>query len=260
MPCRKPNSPTRVPFLHPLPRILRKVGSSDSRSLVEGMCETRHPISRVTFRLRKCAMDYRPVRGVMGIVWLAIALVGYSGAYAQNVAADGRYGKKIDADGVPNLIEITPRLYRGGQPNAAGYRTLAAMGIDIVVDGREFHWTERKRVTRLGMRYVALRWFCLFPTDTVFAKFLALIRDNPRKKIFVHCRLGDDRVAMMIATYRMADEHWTAEQAMREMQAGGFTFFHRHFICPRLAGYEKKFPSRYKSDPIFQSSTDSPVK
>jgi hypothetical protein len=56
---------------------------------------------------------------------------------------------------------------------------------------------------------------------------------------------------MMIAAYRMADEHWTAEQAMREMQATGFTLSH-HFICPRLAGYERSFPERYRTDPIFR--------
>lgn len=125
------------------------------------------------------------------------------------------------------------------------------MGIGIVIDGRELHWTERKKVEKLGMRYVAFHWYCLFPEDKTFAKFLALIRENPDKKIFLHCRLGDDRVGMMIAAYRMADQHWTAEEAMREMQANGFTPIHR-MICPRLAGYERSFPERYRTDPVFR--------
>jgi protein-tyrosine phosphatase len=196
--------------------------------------------------------------GFAGVVagWMSIALAGSAGAYTQTVSSSStgaRYGHRIEAKGVPGLVEITPRLYRGGQPTAEGFRALAAMGIGIVVDERELHWTERRRVTKLGMQYVALRWFCLFPRDEIFAKFLALIRDNPTKKIFVHCRLGDDRVAMTIAAFRMADEHWTAEQAMEEMQTRGFTLRH-HLICPRLAEYEKEFPARYRSDPIFRSS------
>ena len=106
-------------------------------------------------------------------------------------------------------------------------------------------------VRRLGMRYVAIPWHCPFPHDETFARFLKLVRDNPDKKIFVHCRLGDDRTGMMIAAYRMADEGWSADRAMREMQQFGFSRAH-HFICPTLASYEKDFPRHLKTDPAFQ--------
>lgn len=174
-------------------------------------------------------------------------------------SAGAPYGRNIITQGVPNLVEITPELYRGGQPTEVGFEALARMGIGIIVDGRELHWGERKKVERLGMKYVHIPWYCLFPTDKVFAKFLAVIRENPHKKIFVHCRLGDDRVAMMVASYRMAVQHWTADQAMREMQATGFSFSH-HFLCPRLAGYERSFPERYRTDPIFQEPASALLK
>lgn len=189
-------------------------------------------------------------------IGLPLLLLCYqAGASMQNRPPErdaSGYGRRIAARGVPELIEITPTLYRGGQPTPAGLESLAAMGIAIVVDGRGFHQRESEEVNRLGMQYVAIPWHCPFPRDKVFAEFLSLIRRNPGKKIFVHCLLGDDRVGMMIAAWRMADEHWTAEQAMQEMQANGFTWIH-HFICPSLAGYEKKFPERYKTDPIFRS-------
>jgi hypothetical protein len=162
------------------------------------------------------------------------------------------YDHRIAAPGVPNLVEVTPMLYRGGEPTAVGLQTLAQMGIGIVVDGREFHRHERDEVISLGMPYVAISWHCPFPRDHTFAQFLSLIRQNPNKKIFVHCRLGDDRVGMMIAAYRMAVDNWTAEQAMKEMKTNGFTFWH-HFICPGLPTYEKKFPSRYKTNPAFRT-------
>lgn len=190
---------------------------------------------------------------------LAIALFCRHAARGQNAAqaSPPAEERQIVVDGVPNLVEITPNLYRGGQPTDAGFEALARMGIGIVVDGRELHWGEGKKVERLGMKYVHIPWYCLFPTDKVFAQFLAVIREHPDKKIFVHCRLGDDRVAMMVASYRMAVQHWTAEQAMREMQATGFTVSH-HFICPRLAGYERSFPERYKNDPIFRETISTP--
>lgn len=154
--------------------------------------------------------------------------------------------------GVPNFAEVTPYLYRGGQPTAEGLQALAATGINIVIDSRGFDQREQAEVTRLGMRYIAIPWHCPFPKDEVFASFLAVLRDNPRRKIFVHCRLGDDRSGMMIASYRMADEGWTSAQAMDEMKAGGFTLSH-HFICPGLAHYEKEFPHRFATDPLFRA-------
>ena len=117
-------------------------------------------------------------------------------------------------------------------------------------------WTgrdgERKEVTRLGMQYVPLHWQCSFPKDKVFAEFLTLIQKNPGKKIFVHCRVGDDRTGMMIAAYRMAFEGWSAQQAMEEMKKHGFSLVHRRLICPRLSEYEEHFPERFATKPEFK--------
>lgn len=162
------------------------------------------------------------------------------------------YGEKRIVKGISDFGEVTPRLFRGGQPNHVGFRTLSRMGIGIVVDTRGNRTkTEGKEVRRLGMRYVAIPWHCPFPHDETFAKFLRLLRENPGKKVFVHCRLGDDRTGMMIAAYRIADDGWTADEAMREMRKFGFTETH-HFICPTLAEYEEHFPEHLKTNPVFR--------
>jgi tyrosine-protein phosphatase SIW14 len=153
---------------------------------------------------------------------------------------------------LPNFGEATPTLYRGGQPSKRGFRILANKGINIVVDLRGSRDSERKIVTDLGMQYVALPWRCSFPKDKTFAEFLTLLRKNPGKKIFVHCRLGDDRTSMMIASYRMAQEGWSAEKAEKEMEKFGFSFAHRRLICPGLSSYEEKFPQRFKTSPAFR--------
>ncbi len=131
-----------------------------------------------------------------------------------------------------------------------GFDRLAKMGINIVVDTGRSKGDE-KQIKQLGMRYVSLAWYCPFPKDDVFARFLKLIKENPDKKIFVHCRLGNDRTGMMIAAYRMDGQGWTAEQAMKEMHFFGYTAVH-HLMCPGLAGYEKSFPERLKESPAFR--------
>jgi len=161
-------------------------------------------------------------------------------------------GQKRRINGISNFGEVTPRLFRGAQPNKRGYEALAKMGVDIVVDTRGNRTkSEGKEVRRHGMQYVAIPWHCPFPKDETFARFLRLMRDNPNKKVFVHCRLGDDRTGMMIAAYRMAAEGWTADEAMVEMREFGFNRVH-HMICPRLASYEKDFPEHLRRDPVFR--------
>jgi tyrosine-protein phosphatase SIW14 len=160
--------------------------------------------------------------------------------------------QKRKIKGLPNFGEVTPRLFRGAQPSPEGFRTLAQMGVDIVVNARNDRTdTEGNEVRQLGMQYVGIPWQCTSPHDDVFVKFLKLVQDNPHKKIFLHCRLGEDRTGMMIASYRMAAEGWTADEAMHEMQRFGFTAVH-HVMCPGLASYEKEFPERLKNSPAFK--------
>ena len=163
-----------------------------------------------------------------------------------------KIGTKMAAKGISNFGQVSETLYRGGVPSVDALKGLKKLGVEFVVDMRGGRSeTEEAVVTKLGMQYVSLPWRCPFPKDETFAKFLRLIRENPGKKVFVHCRLGDDRTGMAVASYRMAEEGWSAEDAMKEMQAFGFTRVH-HGICPWLAGYEASFPQRLKKDPAFR--------
>ena len=154
--------------------------------------------------------------------------------------------------GLPNFAEVAPNLFRGGQPGVDGLKALKKMGVSIVIDMRGTKSSHEQLVIRkLGMEYIAIPWHCPFPSDAIFARFLKVIHDHPKKKVFVHCRLGDDRTGMAIAAYRMANEGWTADEALNEMEEFGFTAKH-HLICPTLQFYEKRFPNHLKSNPIFK--------
>jgi tyrosine-protein phosphatase SIW14 len=166
-------------------------------------------------------------------------------------------GHKSDATPLHNreivqFARVTPTLYRGGQPSLKGLEELKKMDVAIIVDMRSGNRKSEERiVNRLGMKYVHISWHCPLPTDKPFARFLAVIEQNPGKRVFVHCRLGDDRTGMAVAAYRMAEEGWSADEAMNEMRDFGFSTAH-HFICPRLAGYEKSFPERLKKNDAFK--------
>lgn len=165
-------------------------------------------------------------------------------------AAKATSARHLPLKGVSKFGEVTPMLYRGGQPSSAGFARLAKFGINIVVDSGRSE-KNKKLVEKLGMRYVSFSWHCPLPKDKVFAAFLKLVQDNPDKKIFVHCRFGDARTGMMIAAYRMKVQGWTADEALAEMRAYGFHGLHC-WVCPGLTSYEKSFPDHLKQDPVFQ--------
>lgn len=182
---------------------------------------------------------------------LALTVAGCAQSSPQNAPTQRSMGSRKNYHGLPNFGEVTPKLYRGGQPGADGLDALKKMGVSIVVDMRSSKSDHEKiAVTKLGMEYVSIPWHCPFPRDETFAKFLKLMHENADKKVFVHCRLGDDRTGMAIAAYRMGIEGWSADDAMKEMELFGFTGVH-HAICPGLATYERGFPKALRTSPAF---------
>lgn len=161
-------------------------------------------------------------------------------------------GSRLTAPGIPQFAKVTPDLYRGGQPGADGLETLSKMGVNVVVDLRGGHSkVEEAAVTKLGMQYISIPSHCPFPSDKPWARFLAVMRENQGKKVFVHCRLGDDRTGIAIATYRISEEGWSADEALNEMKKFGFSSVH-HVICPGLTGYVEGLPEKLKSSPAFR--------
>ena len=189
----------------------------------------------------------------------AIGLRAYS-AHKDRIAE--RYAKRVPVAverltvrGVENAGKIGDSLYRGAQPRGEGYEELKKLGISIVVDlrnskpvkGEGGETREQMKVEAAGMRYVEIPTSAIFgPTEVQVAKFLQLLHDNPQEKIFVHCYFGDDRTGVMVATYRIAVDHWTSDEAYNEMRA---YHFHKHLIL--MGHFVKFFPAEFALSPIF---------
>jgi tyrosine-protein phosphatase SIW14 len=157
------------------------------------------------------------------------------------------------AKGIPNWGQVTDTLYRGGQPVAAGFKSLQQLGVGIVVDFRdepEEIASERREVEGLGVRYVSIPWSGnRYPSNPQVVEFLDLVRANPQTKIFVHCKRGADRTGVMIAAYRIAVEHKTAADAVAEMHQ----YHYDHFWLPQLERYVRTLPQTLTGDPLFGS-------
>ena len=173
---------------------------------------------------------------------------------ASSALTQHSYGEKLQTKGIHNAGKISEFLFRGAQPREEGFSELKKLGVTTIVDlrgenRREIDW-ERSKTTALGMRFVNIPvsgWSP--PTNQQVVQFLSLFRDTAKSKVFVHCRFGDDRTGVFVATYRIAFEKWSSEQAIGEMYFFGFNgFWH-----PAMKAFIRTFPMRLQSDPTFTS-------
>ena len=166
-------------------------------------------------------------------------------------------GEKILVSGVKNAGKINGSLYRGAQPHLTSLARLKELGVTTIVDLRgedpETRKREQKQAEAAGLRFVSIPisgWSP--PTNEQVAQFLSLFRGPAAERVFVHCRFGDDRTGVMVATYRMAIEKWPAERALKEMYFFGFNgFWH-----PAMIQFVRDFPARLTSAPALAHVSD----
>jgi len=165
---------------------------------------------------------------------------------AQNASQSSasRLGEKIKVAGIPNVGKVSDQLYRGAQPRSGGLEQLKKIGITTIVDLRGedpgARDNEQKEAERLGMDFISIPvsgWDP--PSREQVGRFLILFQKDPSKKVFVHCRLGEDRTGVFVATYRMAQQSWPVDQAIHEMDFFGFN----RFWHPSMLAYVRNFPN-----------------
>ena len=166
-------------------------------------------------------------------------------------ASFGAPAEKLKIAGVPNAGKISDVLFRGAQPSPQGLVELKKMGVTTIVDLRGNRGPvarEREQAESLGMRFIDIPvsgWSP--PSNAQVAEFLKLFQQDPTQKVFVHCYYGRDRTGVMVAAYRMAQQHWTPDQAVAEMDSFGF---HYH-LYPAMKSYVRRFPITFGADTTF---------
>jgi protein tyrosine phosphatase (PTP) superfamily phosphohydrolase (DUF442 family) len=138
---------------------------------------------------------------------------------------------------LPNFHKVNDHLYRGGQPDKIVIAHLRAMGIKTIVNlrGRDKQAeAEEDEARRAGLHYFNIEmagWGR--PTFEQVSKVLEIINAPEYWPVFIHCKRGADRTGTILACYRVANEGWTAEQAVDEASRHGMhwtQFWMKDFI------------------------------
>ena len=138
-------------------------------------------------------------------------------------AAPSNWAPPVEKPGLPNLHRVTPSYWRGAQPTMSGMHELERMGIKTVVSLRAFS-TDEPLLRGTKLKYERISFKAWHPEAEDVVRFLRIVTDPKNQPVFVHCEHGADRTGMMTAIYRIAVQGWTKEQAIDEMQHGGFGF------------------------------------
>lgn len=138
-------------------------------------------------------------------------------------AADAALIALTGVGGPARFAEVTPRLYRGGQPDPDDLEQLYALGVRTIIDLRRekggLRRAEQAYAEQLGIRFVDFPFYGVFGADAEFLDSILVemagggMQDGA---VYVHCKNGRDRTSLVVALYRVAYEGWDQDVAWQE--------------------------------------------
>ncbi|MBI4358492.1 MAG: dual specificity protein phosphatase family protein [Candidatus Omnitrophica bacterium] len=195
--------------------------------------------SVASFFSRKCLRIPR-LPFIISAVFVAGAWVSPRLAFSQEETALEELKEKA-----VNFHEAAPGVYRSGLISEEASPYLKELGIKTVVsfdNNKHRAKAEEERLRRLGIDLIPIPWSGWdYPDDEVISKVIELIESPERRPILVHCKHGQERTGVVIASWRIAKQGWQAEKAYQEMKAHGF----RPFQYGHLKEYVYDFARRH---------------
>jgi protein tyrosine/serine phosphatase len=156
-------------------------------------------------------------------------------AFAADSVRPAEWAVPINLSGVGNLHKINENLYRSEQPTSEGMRNLKKMGIKTIINLRAFH-SDKDELSGTDLLNEELNVNTWHIEDEDVIRVLQIIRKKENGPFLIHCQHGADRTGVMSAMYRIVEQGWSKEDALKELTGGGYGF---HSIWFNIIDYIK---------------------
>jgi len=175
--------------------------------------------------------------GAVSMAAVGFPLIFASSASAQlpapavpaNPAAPSAEVERVVVTGsnIPTAEETGPNPVDTYRP-----QDLEKLGIRTVINLRYFNDDEDevKGTSLRAMRTKILTWRI---DDAHVVEVMRMLQDTENGPFLIHCQHGADRTGLMTAMYRILEQKWTPEDALKELTEGGYGYHSMWKNIPR---------------------------
>ncbi len=173
------------------------------------------------------------------ILFLGLVVVPFAFAESEK----GELFKKLESTTV-NFREVTPNLYRSGLISKESVPYLKELGIKTVVtfdNNLKRVRKEQKFLEEAGIKSIFIPWSGWDdPNDETIKKIHDLMDTPEMQPVLVHCKHGQERTGVVVATWKIIHQNWTFDQAYQEMKACGFRSFQYGHLKKYVSDFAEK--------------------
>jgi protein tyrosine/serine phosphatase len=126
---------------------------------------------------------------------------------------------------------VSHHIYRGGQPSPDGWKALQTLGVKTVIrlDFPAEGANDEEQAKNLGMTVADASGSpstfsdkAKAPTPEKIRLAVEMLGDKSLQPIYVHCLHGQDRTGLIVGLHRVLHDHYSKEEAYKEMLDYGF--------------------------------------
>ena len=136
--------------------------------------------------------------------------------------------RSLEADGLPNLYQVSDDVYRSGQAAKNGLISAKNLGIRTVLTLEIIALDEAVEMSdQSGLVLMSVPMVPTTVSEDDLVNALKTIQ-TAEKPVLVHCLHGSDRTGIVVAMFRMVFQNWPKEAAKAEMTSDQFGY-HEEF-------------------------------
>lgn len=155
--------------------------------------------------------------------FLLIVLIIGPLSFAAELNRPLEWAVPVQLPGVGNLHKIDENLYRSEQPTKRGMKNLEKIGIKTIINLRALHSDKDEiKGTKLLNKELSVKTWHIEDEDVI--QVLKIIKKKENGPFLIHCQHGADRTGVMSAMYRIVEQGWSKDEAIREMVDGGYGY------------------------------------